>query len=97
VLVASRLGQLKRLALESLRSCQRGDIGQIGLRFLDRSDELLDLQTVQGKVIGITLADGRNLRQEFDALENEDVSGTGTKLALANQDQLKALVPLICS
>ena len=97
VLVASRLGQLKRLALESLRSCQRGDIGQIGLRFLDRSDELLDLQAVQGKVIGITLADGRNLRQEFDALENEDVSGTGTKLALANQEQLKALVPLISS
>jgi hypothetical protein len=55
------------------------------------------LQAVQGKVIGITLTDGRNLRQEIDALENEDVSGTGTKLALANQDQLKALVPLICS
>jgi zinc transporter ZupT len=29
VLVASRLGQLKRLALESLRSCQRGDIGRV--------------------------------------------------------------------
>ena len=97
VLVASRLGQLKRLALESLRSCQRGDIGQIGLRFLDRGDELLDLQAVQGKVIGVTLADGRNLRLGIDALENEDVSGTGTQLALPNQEQLKALVPLISS
>ncbi len=44
VLLASRSGQLKRLEVSSLRRCQRGDIGQIGVRFQERGDQLIDLR-----------------------------------------------------
>ena len=38
------MAQLKRLMVSSLRGCQRGDIGQIGLRISQRGDQLLDLR-----------------------------------------------------
>ena len=53
VLLASRRGQVKRLQLESLRPCQRGAMGQIGLRFLERDDALVDLQAGDAGVITI--------------------------------------------
>ena len=97
VVLASRLGQLKRLALESLRLCQRGDLGQIGLRFLDRSDELVDLQNPGPSVMGVVLAggNGRSLRLRLAAVPLEDTSGSGLSLGLATGQQVQELVPLL--
>ncbi|MFN7739986.1 MAG: DNA topoisomerase (ATP-hydrolyzing) subunit A [Cyanobacteriota bacterium] len=97
VVLASRLGQLKRLALESLRLCQRGDLGQIGLRFLDRSDELVDLQGPGPSVMGVVLAggNGRSLRLKLAAVPLEDTSGSGLSLGLATGQQVQELVPLL--
>lgn len=97
VVMASRLGQLKQLALESLRLCQRGDLGQIGLRFLDRSDELVDLQGPGPSVMGVVLAggNGRSLRLKLAAVPLEDTSGSGLNLGLATGQQVQELVPLL--
>ena len=43
LLLATRHGQVKRLPVEQLTSNRRGDLGRIGLRFLERSDRLLGL------------------------------------------------------
>jgi DNA gyrase subunit A len=97
VVLASRLGQLKRLALESLRLCQRGDLGQIGLRFLDRSDELVDLQGPGTSVMGVVLAGGNglSLRLKLAAVPLQDTSGSGLSLGLATGQQVQELVPLL--
>ena len=97
VVLASRLGQLKRLALESLRLCQRGDLGQIGLRFLDRSDELVDLQGPGPSVMGVVLAggNGRSLRLKLAAVPLQDTSSSGLSLGLATGQQVQELVPLL--
>jgi DNA gyrase subunit A len=97
VVLASRLGQLKRLALESLRLCQRGDLGQIGLRFLDRSDELVDLQGPGPSMMGVVLAGGNNrsLRLKLAAVPLQDTSGSGLSLGLATGQQVQELVPLL--
>jgi DNA gyrase subunit A len=97
VVLASRLGQLKRLALESLRQCQRGDLGQIGLRFLDRSDELVDLQGPGATMMGVVLAggNGRSLRLKVADVPLEDTSGSGLNLGLAPGQQVQELIPLL--
>ena len=97
VVLASRLGQLKRLAVESLRLCHRGDLGQIGLRFLDRADELVDLQGPAPAVMGVVLAggNGRSLRLKLATIPLEDTSGSGLSLGLAPGHQVQELVPLL--
>jgi len=97
VLLASRRGQVKRLQLESLRPCQRGAMGQIGLRFLERDDGLVDLQAGDAGVIGVTLEgpEGRNLRLSADQLPPEDCGGSGLALTLKAGDAVRELVPLL--
>jgi DNA gyrase subunit A len=99
VLLASRQGQVKRLSVASLRPSERGDLGQIGLRFLERGDALVDLCQDRGGVVGVRLAnaDSRNLRLKADALDIQDSTGTGQLLSLAQGDSLQQLVPLIDS
>ncbi len=99
VLLASRQGQIKRLSVDSLRASERGDLGQIGLRFLERGDGLVDLREDRGGVVGVRLAnaDGRSLRLRSDGLEAQDCSGTGQLLALQKGDLIQQLVPLIQS
>ena len=97
VLLASRQGQLKRLRVDSLRPCERGDLGQIGLRFLERGDRLVDLRAERGGVVGVRLdnTDSRSLRLRSETLEAQDCTGTGLLLSLQKGDTLQQLVPLI--
>ena len=97
VLLASRRGQVKRLRLDSLRPCQRGAMGQIGLRFVERDDALVDLQPSDTRVIGVVLAggEGRSLRLTVASLAPEDCSGSGESLTLKAGDAVVELVPLI--
>jgi DNA gyrase subunit A len=96
VLLASRLGQVKRLAVGQLRPCLRGDLGQIGLQFVDRSDTLVDLAPDTTGVIGVRLeASSFNLRLDGSCLNPEDPSGRGLQLNLGNDKEIAELVPLV--
>ncbi len=96
VVLASRLGRIKRLRLESLRRCQRGELGQIGLRFLDRSDALVDLQVCGTSTLGVVLSPTRSFRLDPATLsaQNPDEPGELPQ-PLATGDSVQALVPLI--
>jgi DNA gyrase subunit A len=97
VLLASRLGQLKKLQVASLRLCQRGDLGQIGLRFLQRSDQLVDLKGANNALVGVRLegSEGRHLRWSVNALASEDTSTSGLLLPLRPGEEVLELVPLV--
>ncbi|MCX5947027.1 MAG: topoisomerase IV, partial [Cyanobacteria bacterium] len=99
VLLASRRGQIKRLRVDSLRPSERGDLGQIGLRFLERDDDLVDLCEDRGSVVGVRLVngEGRSLRLRVGDLETEDCTGTGQLQSLPKDDAIQQLVPLIAS
>jgi DNA gyrase subunit A len=97
VLLASRLGQLKKLRVGSLRLCQRGDLGQIGLRFRQRTDQLVDLRAAEGRVVGVGLSgrEGRHLRWSVAQLDSEDSTTTGLQLPLRPGEGVAGLLPLI--
>jgi DNA gyrase subunit A len=94
VLLASGQGLIKRLAVASLRRCQRGDIGQIGVRFEQRGDQLVDLCGGQ-PLLGALLADGRSLRLEANNLNADEDAAGGQALGLGAKDQLLELIPLL--
>ena len=96
VLLATRLGRVKRLALTELRLCQRGDLGQIGLRFLERDDRLVDLQGGGSGVVGVLLTGtpSRSLRLLGGDLPAEDVGGSGLNLPLPQGSTIEELIPL---
>ncbi len=96
VLLASRLGQVKRLEGASLRPCQRGDLGQIGLRFLDRGDALVDLCEASAPLVSVLVGEGRHARLLPEQLERQDTCGSGDSLKLRPGESVQALVPLIC-
>jgi DNA gyrase subunit A len=95
VLLASRQGQLKRLSVTGLRRCERGDLGQIGVRFLERGDSLVDLQEDSAAVLGVVLGEGRSLRLLTDQLNPEDSTGAGQGLGLKPSELVQELIPLI--
>jgi DNA gyrase subunit A len=94
LLLASRLGQLKRLRLESLRPCERGDLGQIGLRFERREDALVDLQA-SAAVVAATVSGGRSFRLRLEELERQDSLGAGRSFPLKPGETIQELVPLL--
>ena len=93
LLLASQQGQLKRLALESLRRCQRGALGEIALRFNDRSDQLVDLRR-SSELVGISTSGG-SLRLNSAELERQDGRGAGIQLDLPAGQRVTQLIPLI--
>jgi DNA gyrase subunit A len=96
VLMASRLGQIKRLDVNQLRTCLRGDLGQIGLQFLQRSDALVDLQPEAGAIVGVRLSPGDgSLRLAAQDLQAEGPSSAGLQLSLPTGQTVQELVPLI--
>ena len=96
VLLASRQGLLKRLPVSDLRRCQRGDLGQIGLRFQERSDSLADLSGGDCPLVGIRLEDsGRSLRLASETIPAEDGAGSGQQLPLRTGERIGELVPLL--
>jgi DNA gyrase subunit A len=96
VVMASRLGQIKRLDVSQLRTCLRGDLGQIGLQFLQRSDALVDLQPEAGPILGVRLTPGDgSLRLTAADLLPEGPAAAGLQLQLPNGQTVRELVPLI--
>ena len=95
--LATRRGQIKRLQIASLRLAQRGDLGQIGLRFGQRDDQLSDLQDGTYKLVAIVLKEGRSLRLATQSLEAQDCSGAGETLPLKADEAINELIPLLQS
>ena len=95
VLLASGKGQLKRLSVQSLRHCQRGDLGQIGLRFEQRGDRLVDLCDGSSRLVSTVVSDSRSLRLQPQQLEPQDGSGTGLQITLKPDEAIQRLIPLI--
>ena len=93
VLLISQLGQLKRLGIDHLRRCQRGAIGEIGLRFEQRNDALTDLRSTTARLSVETQAG--SLRLASDSLLVEDGRGTGQQLKLPKGQTVQRLLPLI--
>jgi len=95
VLLATRRGRVKRLAMAGLRVCQRGDLGQIGIRFLERDDRLVDLQADRAPLVGVRVSGGNgSLRFLAADLPVEESEGTGDALKLPAGLELAGLVPL---
>jgi len=95
VLLATRRGRVKRLAMAGLRVCQRGDLGQIGIRFLERDDRLVDLQADRAPLVGVRVSGGNGSLRFLPAdLPVEEAEGTGDALKLPAGLELAGLVPL---
>ena len=81
LLLATRHGQLKRLPVEQLAPNRRGDLGQIGLRFLERSDSLLGLwPVVDHPCFTLLTTDHRNCRFSWGQVPVQECSGVGESL-----------------
>jgi DNA gyrase subunit A len=95
VLLATRRGRVKRLAMAGLRICQRGDLGQIGIRFLERDDRLVDLQADRAPLVGARVSGGNGSLRFLPAdLPVQEADGTGEDLKLPAGLELAGLVPL---
>ncbi|MCX5932075.1 MAG: DNA topoisomerase 4 subunit A [Cyanobacteria bacterium] len=94
VLLASQLGLIKRLAVASLRPCQRGDLGQIGLQFLERRDQLIDLQPFLDTTIAAVVSNNRSQRLDPSSLPAGDPPAAALALGLAAGESLRQLVTL---
>ncbi len=95
VLLASRLGQLKRLKVDSFRLCQRGDLGQIGLRFQDRADQLVDLGGMGTELVSVLVSGNRHFRLASNQLVSEEAPGSGQTFPLGKGESVLKVIPLI--
>lgn len=93
VLLISALGQLKKLAVSNLRLCQRGDLGEIALRFSNRNDQLVDLRACDVELVAVETQTG-SIRLQTDSLLAEDSHGTGLNLELPKTEKVTRLLPL---
>jgi DNA gyrase subunit A len=93
LLLVSRQGQLKRMAGNELRSCQRGDLGQIGLRFTQRGDQLVDLCSGDPPLVSV-LTDTRSLRLDPRQIALQPSTAPGEVLSLPPGSTVRELVPL---
>ncbi|MEY2644691.1 MAG: hypothetical protein RLZZ611_1340 [Cyanobacteriota bacterium] len=94
VLLASARGQIRQLMLAELRRCQRGDLGQIGLRFQERGDQLVDLVPGDVPLLAALLNDGRSLRLTTAELPVAASSEQGWLCDVGGTAEIRELVPL---
>lgn len=94
LLLATRHGQLKRLPVEQLAPNRRGDLGQIGLRFLERSDELLGLWPVADHpCFTLLTTDHRSGRFSWGQAPVQECSGVGESLLPAGVELADVIIP----
>lgn len=93
LLLATRHGQLKRLPVEQLSPNRRGDLGQIGLRFLERSDSLLGLWSVANHpCFTLLTTDHRSCRFPWEQAPVQECSGTGESLLPAGVELADVII-----
>ena len=81
LLLATRHGHLKRLRLEQLEPNRLGGLGQLALRFLERSDSLLGLwPVVEHPCFTLVTTDQRSGRLSWEQVPVQECSGVGAPL-----------------
>ena len=94
LLLATRHGRLKRLPVEQLAPNRRGDLGQIGLRFLERSDNLLGLWPVANHpCFTLLTTDRRSCRFPWEQVPMQECGGVGECLLPAGTELADVIVP----
>ena len=89
ICLATQQGSIKQLAASEIRQCNRGDIGQICMRFDQRGDQVIDLQSSSADVLGALLNDGRSMR--IDSTELAETQ----QLGLSSKETITEIVPLL--
>ena len=93
LLLATRHGWLKRLPLEQLAPNRPGDLGQIGLRFPERSDSLLGLWPVaENPCFTLLTADHRNCRTSWEQVPVQECTGSGELLLPAGVELAEVII-----
>lgn len=92
VLLATQQGLLKKLHAAEIRRCQRGDLGQICLRFEQRGDQLIDLQEFSGGLLCVILEDGQNSRISLESDHN-----ALKKINMGSSSKIRVIFSLITS
>ncbi|MEB3307806.1 MAG: DNA topoisomerase (ATP-hydrolyzing) [Cyanobacteriota bacterium] len=95
VLLASNTGQIRRIPMQNLRCCQRGDLGQIGLRFSQPSNQLVALCGGSPGLVAVLLSKSRSLRLDLSQWDHDGDDEAGTLISLGPGEQIRALVPLV--
>ena len=94
LLTATRHGRCKRLPVEELASHRRGDLGQLGLRFLERSDSLLGLWPVADRpCFTLLTTDHRSLRLPWEQAPVQDCNGVGEPLLPEGVELADVVIP----
>ena len=94
LLLATRHGRLKRLPVEQLAPNRCGDLGQLGLRFLERSDSLLGLWPVADRpCFTLVTTDHRSGRFPWEQVPVQECSGAGESLLPAKAELADVIVP----
>ncbi len=98
IVLGTEKGQLARISIASLRTCERGDLGEISISLKDtRSDQdrVIDICTGDN-VVGIVSNKGRNGRLTSDQLMPTDENKIKIKrIDLKDNEYIQSLVPLI--
>jgi len=85
---------IKRLLMNSLRLCQRGDLGQITVRFSHRNDQLIDLCPDKAALVAAIMSSGRSCRIDPNTLKAEDSTGLGQRLGIDGSETVVELAAL---
>ncbi len=96
LVLVTKYGKLKRIDFNSLRLCQKGDLGEIGIELKD-SNKLIDrvVDVYNGKRLGsIISSEGRTARIAPDNLK-EKSNLQQTSIALKENEYIKKIIPLI--
>ena len=89
ILLASQTGRLNWLDLNSIRSCKRGDLGEIGWDLNSESTsgtERIAAACLADSLIGVVTSNGRHGRLKLNELD---------QLTLKDNESILRLVPLI--
>ncbi|KZR79388.1 MULTISPECIES: DNA gyrase/topoisomerase IV subunit A [Prochlorococcus] len=100
VLLATRLGKFAKILVSSIRVCQRGDLGEIGLTIKDSSqdqdqDRVVDICN-GNRLVGLVSSQGRHARIEAGKLElTIPIKPSLNIVELKDNEEIQKLVPLI--
>ena len=73
VCLATQQGSIKQLPASEIRQCNRGDIGQIGMRFEQRGDQVVDLRHSNSVLLAVIFSDGSNMRIDSKEIGAEEI------------------------
>ena len=98
VLLATRLGKFAKILVSSIRVCQRGDLGEIGLTIKDSSrdqDRVVDICN-GNRLVGLVSSQGRHGRIEAGKLElTIPIKPSLNIVELKDNEEIHKMVPLI--